>query len=292
MKRALLRVLLFSLLLCLIACGKKAKVFPLEPDEDQRDITVSDMLGGQLRLEEAAQRILVFSPSACSILVDLGATDRISAKITTCQNEELKQIPEINAIDLLRSQSLDAWEGDLIMADASQLSLDTIDRIYKESRALLVLDIKSAEDMYRATEILGKALGKNLAAKELVISMSTQWENLKEQSSLKPKERIYIEEGLSGLGLGKETYISRLFEDLGFENVNKSKENSQFTLEELRQADPDRIIILGDENQDRRRQLDGLRASSDKRLYFFNDSSQLYGPRFVEIFRGWTTSFK
>lgn len=287
MKRKLLFILTLILLLSLSGCGKGSKVYPLEPDEDQRDIAVSDMLGGQLRLEVAAQRLVVLSPSACEIIADLGETQRIVARGELCTYpKEVSDILVISSQELFNPKIMEDLKSDLIIIDSSYLSIKEVNSLYKEGMAVLLLDVKNVEDIYRSTEIIGKVLGKNLAAKELVRYMSDQWEELLKRSKEGRKGSIYIENTQSPtIGFGRNSLISYFLENLGYENASKYKESRSFTLGEVELLDPDFILILGAPSPSHADELLGLRAAEEKKIYFWNESPRLAGSGFVDVLK-------
>lgn len=287
MKSKLLLIVVLIFILILNGCAGTSKVYPMEPDEDQRDIALSDMLGGQLRLEEAAQRLLVLSPSACEIIFDLGAGERIIARSESCiYPKELSAISEISFQDLFNLESMEELESDLIIIDAQDLSLDEIDRLYKAGRAVLLLDVKNVEDIYRSSEIIGRVLGKNLAAKELVLHMSHQWEALLESAGDDKKGSIYMEnQEIPPRALGRDTLVSYFLEKLGFENSFKERENRSLTLKEIETLDPDYILKLGTQSPSVFDQLTGLRAVEEKNIYYWTQYPGLAGSNFVDVLK-------
>lgn len=287
MKRKLSLMLILVCLLLLASCGKARKVYPMEPDEDQRDIAVSDMLGGQLRLEEAAQRLVVLSPSACEIIADLGAVERIVASGEFCEYpKELSAISKVSIQDLLNSSRLDQLDSDLIIIDAWDLSMENIDRLYKAGRAVLLLDVKNVEDIYRSTEIIGKVLGKNLAAKELVRHMSSQWEALLKGSGGSNKGTVYIEnQDIPPAALGRDTLISYFLEKLGYENILKERKNKNLTLSQIEVLKPDYILKLANQSSATVDEAINLRAVEEKNIYYWKDFSRLAGPDFVSVLK-------
>lgn len=284
MKRKIILILILITLISLVACGKNSKVYPLEPDEDQRDIALSDMLGGQLRLEEAAQKLIVLSPGACEIISDLGASERIIARERLClYPKEVAKLPIVFNQDLSNPALVEDLDSDLIIVDAEDISIENINGLYKAGLAVLILDVKNVEDIYRSTEIIAKALGKNLAAKELIQRMSKQWDRLRLAHEEK-KGSIYIETSdFVPLSLAEDTLISYLLEEVGYKNVNASKESKALSLGEIKALDPDFVLILGEASQARREELSELRALKEDNLYFWEEYPRLAGSNFVSV---------
>ncbi|NLY37176.1 MAG: ABC transporter substrate-binding protein [Tissierellia bacterium] len=287
MKKALFSIMILIVLLNMTGCGKTSKVYPLEPDEDQIDIAVSDMLGGQLRLEEAAQRLIVFSPAACEIIADLGEAERIQARGELCNNpKELEKVPLLTPRDLSKPETLDILDSDLIIMDASIVPLEDVDRLYKAGMAVLLLESKNIEDIYRSTEIIGKALGKNLAAKELIRYMSTQWESLLKASKGQKNVRIYIQDNqIPASSLGRNTLIGSFLEELGYENISKIGQDRAYTPREVELLNPDFILVLGDPSLSFGEEFSGVRAVKEKNLIYWGDSPRLAGSQFVEVLK-------
>lgn len=272
-KLGLLLIILFFLSSC---SGENTRVFPVEAEEDQIDISLSDMKGKQLRLEEAAENLVLLSSQGADIIKSLGASDRVGGKLNRLS---LKNYPNLKnyTMEEILSELVD---GDLYIADAN---LDPIisEEFYRKGLPLIILDIREQGDIYRAIEILGLALGKNLAALEEIKYLERRWEEL----SLKHdyKGLIYIEK--DGKALGARSLLGQLLSKLGYENLVKEAQGPSVDSQELERLGVDYILLIGDKDQSSIERFSKTPAGDEKRIYFWKDDN-LRGSSYIDEIEG------
>ncbi|NLY72693.1 MAG: ABC transporter substrate-binding protein [Tissierellia bacterium] len=266
MKRIVI-IFIIALQVLLVSSCSQSKVYPVEPEEDQVDISLSDMMGVQIRLDQAAQEVVLMSVCAAQIVEELGARDQVAGIQSNLDFKNSSGLRKYSKEEIISG----LVEGDLFIARDLDLTINERRKFYERGQNLLLLSIKEEGDIYRAVEIIGRALGKNLAAKEEIKYLSSAWQELSDKSSY--KGRIYIER--DGESLGRGSYISKSLDKLGFENVNEGQGQGYFSAKELKALKPDFLLVLGKEED-----IDKEKFKDFKVLYFQEDN--FYGINFVE----------
>lgn len=261
--------LIFIILLLLIGC-EGSKAYPVEAEEDQIDISLADMKGVQIQLDEAAQEVVILSPVAGKILESLGARDRISGIQADIDYKKASGLKKYRKDEILTG----LVQADLFVVLEEDLTSKEREAFYKRGQNLIILSIEDEGDLYRAIEILGRGLGKNLAAVEEVRHLESLWQKLIEESSYKGS--IYLES--QGQVLGRSSYMSKSLEKLGFDNVNEGRSLGVFSRQEIEKLSPDYILVLGQEDSETRAKFKDMKV-----LYWPEEG--FYGPDFVEEFK-------
>lgn len=268
------KIILLVVVLALIGgcSGQKTRVYPVEPDEDQVDISLSDMKGFQLRLDRAPQRLVLLGELGADIIEELGVSERVEGTLSNLSPRGYKGLKKYTYEEILGG----LVDTDLYIA-GPELSEAMREEFYKKNLPLIILDIEEQGDIYRAIEVLGRALGKNLAAREEVRYLEKSWEEL----SLKEdyKGTIYIEK--DGKSLGQRSLLGQLLFKLGYDSMEKLAEEKALSSEELRSLNPDYVLIVGEKGSLDLDRFSETSAASKNRIYFWQDE-RLRGSSFID----------
>ena len=189
-------------------------------------------------------RVISLVPSITETLFDLGLTsDEIIGRTKFCihPKELVKNIEIIGGTKNLNIDKIRSLKPDLIIANKEENVKEQVEELMKDFK-VLVTNVETLEDNYYLIKQLGHIFGKEEKAQLFNIKTYEAFNIPKPEKSLKVAYLIWKDPYMS---VGGDTFISRILEELGFENLFKNqKRYPEVQLEDLKEAD---LIFLSSE---------------------------------------------
>lgn len=189
-------------------------------------------------------RVISLVPSITETLFDIGMTsDEIIGRTKFCihPKELVKDVEIIGGTKNLNIEKIKALKPDLIIANKEENVKEQVEELMKEFK-VLVTDIETLEDNSELLKQLGKIFNKEKIADEINLKTYEAFNIPKSENKLKVAYLIWKDPYMT---IGGDTFISRILEELGFENQFKNqKRYPEVQLEDLREAD---LIFLSSE---------------------------------------------
>ena len=242
-KKILALALAALMLLSLAACGQSAEPIateaPAEPTEapveateapaEDTSVTVTDMTGREITLEEPATRIVALTASDCEIICALGGMDLLVGRGTYCDYPAEALEPQV-----------------VIMAKMAQTE-EQIKALEDAGVHVVVSDAQDIEGTYAAIRMIGALLGKNEEAETVIDGMKTTFESLKGVCG-DGEKTIYFEVSPLEYGLwtaGANTFMNEIAELLGLKNCFADVEGwAEISEEQVLERNPDYILTI------------------------------------------------
>ena len=215
MKKILSILLCAVLLLSLVACGASGA--------KKGAITVTDMTGREISLDEPATRIVALTASDCEILYAIGAGDALVGRGEYCDYPaEVLNVPSVQSgYDTNIEQIIALKPQVLLMATMAQTQ-EQIDALEAAGVKVVVSDAQDIDGVYTAIEMLGKLMGKEDNAAAVIDGMKTTFSDLAEKAQGDGTKTVYFEVSPLQYGLwtaGKGTFMNEITEMLGLKNA-------------------------------------------------------------------------
>lgn len=215
MKKVLSIVLVLSVLLLTAACGAT------EPKKET--FSVTDFRGVQVTLNQAPQKIISLLPSNTEIIFALGAGDKLIAVSEYCNYpEDANKKEKLPTGEKLNIESLISLKPDLVILGKMDIVDDQIKQIEDSGIKVVVTDANDIEGTYKVIELIGKIIGRDNDAKNLVSSMKKGFDDIKKEVQGKTGKTVYVEVSPLEYGLwscGKDTFVQELIELVGSSNI-------------------------------------------------------------------------
>ncbi|MBP7795445.1 MAG: ABC transporter substrate-binding protein [Elusimicrobiales bacterium] len=187
-------------------------------------------------------RIISLLPSYTEIIFSLGSGGELVGVTNYCNYpDEAKKIervgdylaPNVEKIYLLKPDIIfiGGWKNSFIK-DINKLHTNTV----------VIPDETSIDDIYRSIRVIGKYLGKENEANELIGKMKKELAEIKEKSY----KKVYVEVDDGGWTSGENSFISDVISKAGGINVFNDIKTSYFKAdwEEVIKRNPDVVILL------------------------------------------------
>ena len=189
-------------------------------------------------------KVISLVPSITETLFDLGLTSHeIVGRTKFCihPQELVKNVEIIGGTKNLNIDKIKSLKPDLIIANREENVKEQVQELMNDFK-VLVTNVETLEDNYYLTKQLGHIFGKEEKAQFFNMKTYEVFDIPKPEKSLKAAYLIWKDPYMT---IGGDTFISRILEELGFENLFKDhKRYPEVQLEDLKEAD---LIFLSSE---------------------------------------------
>lgn len=189
-------------------------------------------------------RIVSLVPSITETLFDLGlTTDEIVGRTKFCihPKDYVDKIEIIGGTKNLNIDKIKSLKPDFIIANKEENIKEQVEELMKDFK-VLVTNIETLEDNYYLLKQLGHRFGKEEKAQFFNLKTYEAFDSQKTEKRLKVAYLIWKNPYMT---IGGDTFISKILEELGFENLfNNQKRYPEIQLKDLKNAD---LIFLSSE---------------------------------------------
>ena len=233
---------LVSLLLCLALCLCALPVLA----ED--GVTVTDMKGREITLDEPATRVVALTASDCEILYALGAGEALVGRGEYCDwPSEVLDAPSVQSGADTNIEQIIALEPQVLLMSTMAQTTEQEEALEKAGVKVVVSDAQDIAGTYEAIALLGKLVGKEAEADALITQMKDAFAAIAEKAENTGKT-VYFEVSPLEYGLwtaGKNTFMDELATICGLENAFADVEGWQgVSQEQVLARDPDYIVTI------------------------------------------------
>ncbi len=237
------------LLLSLCACGQSSS--PETTEEKDISVTVTDMTGRTITLDEPAERIVALSASDCEILYAIGAGDKLVGRGEYCDYPaEVSEVPSVQSGDDTNIEQIIALHPQVLLMSTMAQTDEQVAQLEAAGVKVVVSDAQDIQGVYSAIEIIGKLMGLEDNAKQVIDEMQQGFKELEEKSAASGKEEktVYFEVSPLEYGLwaaGKNTFMNEVAEMLGLKNCFDDVDGwAQISEEQVLERNPDYIVTI------------------------------------------------
>lgn len=262
-------------------------------ETDAFPVTVMDDFGNEVTLEKAPESIVSLAPVDTEILFALGAGDSVTGRTDYCNYpEEAADVDSIGTYMEPNMELILSKSPDLVVA--SGFIDDNIRQQLEENgTAIFITNASDLESTEKNIETLGKLIGHDAEAEEVVKNMEDECTDLSaELENVKEEKSAFIDIG-SLYSAGPSSLLDNSMQMIKVENVAADADSAwpQLSAEAVVEANPDVYISLYSTLEDVQ-QTAGLSdlacLNEDGGFIYIDDSSvegdmiQRPGPRYVE----------
>ncbi len=230
-------------------------------------------------------RIVSLAPSNTEILFEIGAGDQIVATTSLCDfPEEARKLPSIGGWTNPDIERVESFEPDLVLA-SDELQDEAVEEL--EENGLEVLQVKPhrLDEVFDSIIRIGEKVGKRSEAVKVVESMKSEINDIDLENT-----KVYCEEWMDP-PMASGNWVPDLIEKGNGEYFIESGRSREFELEELKQFDPELIVLhicgagpgLDPSIIERREDWEEIEAVQNENVFVVDDSLlNRPGPRLVE----------
>ena len=219
-----------------------------EPETAEPAVTLTDMTGREITLDEPATRIVALTPSDCEILYAIGAGDLLVGRGKYCDYPaEVLDIPAVESgSDTNIEQIVELQPQVLIMSTMSQTD-EQVQQLEAAGIHVVVSDAQDIDGVYTAINMIGELVGKQDEAASVVESMQKTFDEIKANAGDGTKT-IYFEVSPLEYGLwtaGTGTFMDEIANMMGLKNCFSDVEGwAGISEEQVLERNPDYILTI------------------------------------------------
>lgn len=188
------------------------------------------------------KRIISLVPSLTELLIDLGLKNQIVGRTRFCVHpkEEVKDIPIVGGTKNPRLDKIREAQPDYILANKEENRKKHIRELQKDF-PVEVTDIATIEDALITIHELGKELGTEDKARNLIKRINAALEERPKESRLRTAYFIWKDPWMT---IGHDTYIHNVMQHWGLENIFDDKTRyPKITFYDLAKREPELILL-------------------------------------------------
>ncbi|MFJ7848411.1 helical backbone metal receptor [Peribacillus sp. NPDC097206] len=213
-------------------------------------LSLKDAVGNKVTIEQKPEKIVSLIPSNTEAVFALGSGEKV---IGVSENdnypEETKDIQKIGGMEIDTEMIL-ALQPDIVLAhESAHNSKEGIQQLKDAGIPVIIVnDAKSFKEVYTSIEMIGTAIGELDKAKEIVKTMQTKLEKIKEKAkAIKSEDRksVFVEVSPSPeiYTTGKNTFMDEMLDIISADNVAGELDGwVKLDEESMIAANPDVII--------------------------------------------------
>ena len=211
-------------------------------------VTVTDMMGREISIEEDVERVVALTAADCEILYALGAGDMLVGRGEYCDYPaEVFDVPSVQSgYDTNIEQIIELKPQVLLMGTMAQ-SEEQIEQLENAGVHVVVSDAQNIDGVYTAIEMIAELTGKEEEAKVLVEAMKQAFAELAVEMPEDP-ETVYFEVSPLEYGLwaaGKGTFMDEIAGMIGLKNVFDDVDGwAEISEEQVIERNPDHIVTI------------------------------------------------
>ncbi len=212
-------------------------------------VTVIDMTGREITLDEPATRVVALTPSDCEILYAIGAGKTLVGRGEYCDYPaEVLDVPAVNSgSDTNVEQILELEPQVLLMSTMAQTE-EQVRQLEDAGVHVVVSDAQDIEGTYTAIEMIGALMGRDAEAASVVEGMRDDFAEIESKSGGDGSEDIYFEVSPLEYGLwaaGSNTFMNEVADMLGLQNCFADVDGwGSVSEEQVLERDPDYIVTI------------------------------------------------
>ncbi|MGN0347815.1 MAG: ABC transporter substrate-binding protein [Lachnospiraceae bacterium] len=212
-------------------------------------ITITDMKGREITLEQPAQRIVALSPSDCEILYAIGAGDALVGRGTYCDYPaEVFDVTEVATGADTNIEQIIALDPDvLLMSDMAQTE-EQVAQLEEAGIKVVISEATDIEGVYYAIDMIGTLMGKQDNAAAVISDMKETFDAIAANAADNDGKTIYFEVSPLEWGLwtaGSGTFMDEIATMMGLENCFADVQGwAEISEEQVLERNPDYILTI------------------------------------------------
>ena len=210
-------------------------------------ITVTDSYGREITLSSPVKTIVSAAPSITETVFALDKGDLLVGRTDYCDYPaQTASIQSIGSLMEPNMEKIAEINPDIVIA-SDHFKKESAEKLEDLSIKVLILrEDKTFEGAYGTIRIIARITGAETRAEEIIAGMQQTVDDVKKAVAGKDKPAVYYVIGFGEYGdytAGGDTFIGRMIEMAGGDNIAKNVNGWSYSLESLVEADPYCIVI-------------------------------------------------
>lgn len=200
-----------------------------------------------------ATRVVTLAPSVTETVLALGAKDALVAVSRFCDFPEVAGLPKAGGFNDVSVETIVALKPHLLVVQKAPGNQKAVETLARLGVPVLALPLTTVDDVAAAMTELGRALGREAKARELVEALAAVRARERAVKAPRPKTVLFVV-GFSPLVVaGPGSFAHELLEDCGVKNIVERAPTvyPTYSLERAVQLAPDVVVDAADVREGR-----------------------------------------
>ncbi len=220
-----------------------------QEETDSTSVTVTDMVGREITLDEPATRVVALTPSDCEILYAIGAGDTLVGRGTYCDYPaEVSDVPAVDSGSETNIEQILALKPQVLLMSTMSQTEEQAKQLEEAGVHVVISDAQDIEGVYTAIEMIGALMGKDQEAADVVGSMRSSFAEIEEKSAGDGSKTVYFEVSPLEYGLwaaGSNTFMDEVANMMGLTNCFADLDGwASVSEEQVLERNPDYIVTI------------------------------------------------
>lgn len=219
---------------------------PADRPDPPSVVRALDDTGHEVALSARPERIVSLAPSATSILVALGAAERIVARTALDEDPELAHLPLFSESLTPSAERIVDLRPDLVIVWPPATTPGTSERLAAGGIPLYRTDIQTTDEILAAIGRLGRLVGRSDRADSLSASIRARIEATRRRVECRsPPTVLYLVWHDPPYTVGSGSYVHEVIEAAGGRNAFADLRSpwGEVSEEVLLRRDPDHLVV-------------------------------------------------
>ena len=211
-------------------------------------ITVTDMYGREITLDQPATRIVALTASDCEILCAIGCEDALVGRGQYCDYpESIQDVPAVQSGTETNLEEILALEPQVVLMSDMAQTEDQVKQLEENGVKVVISNADDIAGVYTAIRMIGALMAKDAEAEAVIADMQATFDDIAAKREQNGKT-IYFEVSPLEWGLwtaGGNTFMDELATLCGVTNVFADLDGWQAISEEqVIERNPDYIVSI------------------------------------------------
>lgn len=211
-------------------------------------VTLTDMYGREISLDEPAARIVALTPSDCEILCALGMESALVGRGEYCDYpESIQTLPVVQSGAATNIEEILALNPQVVLMSDMAQAKEQVDMLEANGVRVVVSNADDIAGVYTAIRMLGSLMGCDAKAEALVADMQAAFDDIAARSEGAGKT-VYFEVSPLEYGLwtaGSNTFMDELAAMCGLTNAFADVDGwAAISEEQVLERNPDYIVTI------------------------------------------------
>lgn len=213
----------------------------------------TDDQGTEIKLKQAAQRVVSLAPNITEMIYAIGAEDKLVGRSEACNYPyEVGEIDEVSLSPVLDVNFLLDLKPDLVFTTDESFTREQIDLLRREGLSIYVQSYRSLADIYDRIKDLGEILGKAAQANHLADSLTNLEKRIVDSTEVQVQYGTMMLVGNNPLEMvGDKGILGEILGKAGAKNVYQGVDSTFIHPTEMQalEKQPEFLIIPSENDQ-------------------------------------------
>lgn len=212
-------------------------------------VTITDMMGREITLEEPVTKVIAMTPSDCEILYAIGAGEALVGRGEYCDYPpEVLELPKVRTGENTNLEEIISLKPQVVLMGTMGQTKEQVAALERAGIKVVASQATDIEGVYSSVDMIGKLMNREEEAQNVINSMKKTFDEVSQKKVQMKGKTVYFEVSPLEYGLwtaGSGTFMNEIAEIIGLENCFADVEGwGEISEEQVLERNPDYIVTI------------------------------------------------